>query len=336
MIRTFLLNTFFYIPIWFLKLIFLKKRIPIRGNLFDFQSSVVLSIIPKKDLSIIPDSSIQETRDLINKKRSEYRLSLKAKNTIRRQDHKIDSETNTILREYKPNQIDTDKVILFFHGGGYVLGSIEGHDHMVSYMSENLRTKFYSLEYSLSPENKHPFALGEAINAYEWIISNGYNADKISLCGDSAGAHLAASLVHYLLINGGELPSCQLLIYPMCDPTCSSESYELFYENYLLTKNNMIWFWDKFGNDDSKKNDPTFNLLKIDTNKKFPKTLIVTAGFDPLCDEAEEYAFLLHKNDNNVKQLHYPFMFHGFASMTRLKGAHLAVDDFLKEFRKML
>ena len=98
----------------------------------------------------------------------------------------------------------------------------------------------------------------------------------------------------------------------------------------------MVWFWDKFGNDESKIDDPTFNLLKFDSKKRVPITIIVTAGFDPLCDEAEEYAFLLHQNDNNVKQLHYPSMFHGFASMTRLKAARLATEDFLREYKKIL
>ena len=73
-----------------------------------------------------------------------------------------------------------------------------------------------------------------------------------------------------------------------------------------------------------------------DTTIQQPKTILVTAGFDPLVDEAEEFAFLLHENDNTVIQLHYPSLFHGFASMTRLKSAKLAVDDFLREYKEIL
>jgi acetyl esterase len=80
----------------------------------------------------------------------------------------------------------------------------------------------------------------------------------------------------------------------------------------------------------------TFNLMKYKQEVKLPQTIIVTAGFDPLSDEAENYAFLLHNNGTFVKQLHYPSLFHGFASMTRLKAAKKAVDDFLSEYKKIL
>ena len=76
--------------------------------------------------------------------------------------------------------------------------------------------------------------------------------------------------------------------------------------------------------------------LKFDFEKKLPSTIIVTAGFDPLCDEGEIYAYLLHKGKHNVKQLHYPAMFHGFASVTKLKAAQIAVEDFLREYKKIL
>ena len=98
----------------------------------------------------------------------------------------------------------------------------------------------------------------------------------------------------------------------------------------------MEWFWDKFKNSDNDKNLDTFNLMLLDSNKKLPKTLIVTAGFDPLSDEGEKYAFLLHQNGTFVKQLHYPSLFHGFANMTRLKSARKAVNDFLTAYKEIL
>ena len=82
--------------------------------------------------------------------------------------------------------------------------------------------------------------------------------------------------------------------------------------------------------------DETFNLLSINKKITADHTFIITAGFDPLHDEAEKYASLLHNMNNNVKQLHYPSMFHGFATMTRLKTANRAVNDFLREYKKIL
>ena len=98
----------------------------------------------------------------------------------------------------------------------------------------------------------------------------------------------------------------------------------------------MIWFWDKLINSEDNIDDEYLNLMKVNLENKLPKTIIVTAGFDPLSDEAEKYAYLLHEKGNNVKQLHYPSMFHGFASMTRLNSAKIAVVDFLTEYKKIL
>lgn len=323
-------------PVWLLKLIYLKRRTPIRGRLVDFQSSVILDVMPKAELHKVSDSSIQGVRDSIAKQRLKYRLSLKPKNKVIKKDHFITDRENLLLREYIPKNIEKNKVVLFFHGGGYVLSSVKTHDEMVSFISDNLGAKVFSLDYSLAPENKYPSALNEALFAYEWLISNGYDSEEISLCGDSAGAHLAASLTHYLIANNHSKPQSQLLIYPMCDPSCSSESQTLFEENYLLTKKAMIWFWDKLINSEDNIDDEYLNLMKVNLENKLPKTIIVTAGFDPLSDEAEKYAYLLHEKGNNVKQLHYPSMFHGFASMTRLNSAKIAVVDFLTEYKKIL
>ena len=323
-------------PVWLLKLIYLKRRTPIRGRLVDFQSSVILDLMPKAELHKVSDGSIQSVRDSIAKQRLKYRLSLKPKNKVIKKDHFITDRESLLLREYIPKNIEKNKVVLFFHGGGYVLSSVKTHDEMVSFISDNLGAKVFSLDYSLAPENKYPSALNEALFAYEWLISNGYDSEEISLCGDSAGAHLAASLTHYLIANNHSKPQSQLLIYPMCDPSCSSESYTLFEENYLLTKKAMIWFWDKLINSKDNIDDECLNLMKVNLENKLPKTIIVTAGFDPLSDEAEKYAYLLHEKGNNVKQLHYPSMFHGFASMTRLNSAKIAVVDFLTEYKKIL
>ena len=103
--------------------------------------------------------------------------------------------------------------------------------------------------------------MNEALDSIQWLIENGNSINKISLCGDSAGAHLAASVSHHLAGKDTENVHSQFLIYPMCDPNCSSESIELFKEGYLLTKNAMEWFWDKFKNSDNDKNLDTFNLV---------------------------------------------------------------------------
>ena len=105
----------------------------------------------------------------------------------------------------------------------------------------------------------------------------------------------------------------------MCDPGCNSESHKLFNERYFLTHKAMKWFWEHLKFHDGDMEEDTFNLLKISKKITAYHTFIITAGFDPLHDEAEKYASILHNMGNSVKQLHYPSLFHGFASMTRLK-----------------
>ena len=336
MVRNFLINIFFLIPVWLLKIVFIFNKDIKRKYIFDVQSMALLLLMPKFEIHKISEEEIPEIRELIEERRVMLRIAAKTKKDIKKTDHFIGESENIQIREYVPYKTDNENVILYFHGGGYVLNSIETHDPTVSYFAEKLRTKIYSLEYSLSPEHKFPFALEEAMTALDWLIGKGVAIENISLCGDSAGAHLAASVTHHLADNKRPNVHSQFLIYPMCDPKCNSQSIELFQTGYLLTKEAMIWFWEKFRKTSQDDTNMAFNLMLYTDDMELPKTIIVTAGFDPLSDEAEEYAFKLHENDNYVKQLHYPSLFHGFASMTRLKAAKKAVDDFLKEYKQIL
>ena len=157
----------------------------------------------------------------------------------------------------------------------------------------------------------------------------------ISLCGDSAGAHLAASLSTYRAINKFELPMSQCLIYPMIDPSCNSKSQVDYDSGFFLSQKAMIWFWEQLMYSSENLHDPMFNL-SIDPEVSLPKTLIITAGFDPLSDEGEAYARLLDNIGNEVQQAHYPHLIHGFVNMTALKAAKDATKDLLKTYKNFL
>ena len=239
------------------------------------------------------------------------------------------------MRKYEPYKIKTDKALLFFHGGGYVLGSIETHHNFVASMSIYLGMKIYSLEYSLSPENKFPIALGDAKKAYHRVMQK-YDNKEILLCGDSAGAHLVAGLSYDLSESNIPSPFAQILIYPMVCPSLNYESMELYKENFLLTKSSMQWFWEqlRFSMEDDK--NPRFNLLKQEEAKKLQiKTLVVTAGFDPLHDEGVAYADLLENNGNEVKRLHFKELIHGFVNLTNIRKADastIKIFETMKEY----
>ena len=335
MFNNFLIKLFLLIPVSVLKFILIFHTDIKRKFIFDTQSQFLTYLLPRFDLHKVKDGQIKDVRNKIEKKRLSLKISRTPSKKIIKTDHIINDEQSLLLREYVPYKIDNKNIILFFHGGGYVLSSVNTHDDMVSYFSEKLRTRVFSLDYKLSPENKFPTALNNAITAIEWLKDQGINSENISFCGDSAGAHLAASLTHYLSRSHIKIHS-QFLIYPMCDPGCNSESQELFNDKYFLTHKAMKWFWEHLKFHDGNMEEDTFNLLKISKKITAYHTFIITAGFDPLHDEAEKYASILHNMGNSVKQLHYPSLFHGFASMTRLKTANNAVNDFLREYKKIL
>ena len=334
-----LLKNFFKIPVWILKIIFPLKRLKIRGSKIDFQSYAYINLNPVSTLYKVKDEDLPKIRKIIESYKINSRLSLNPKMPVKTKDHFILSKntgTKMLLREYIPNISSPQKTILFFHGGGWTIDSVETYNDMIKYFSDYLNVRIFSLEYSLAPENKFPCALLEAEDAYNWLIKNKNYSNQISVCGDSAGAHMVASLVYKLLKQDSEMPNSLLMIYPPCDPLFQTESIKLFKDKYFLLNQDLFWFWDKFKDNDENKNDPLFNLLKFDLKKKLPPTILVTAGFDPICDEGNKYAEIVKKQGTNIKVLNYPALFHNFAFMTKLKAAKKAVHDFLDEYKKIV
>tara|TARA_B100001029_G_scaffold164400_1_gene155223 strand:- start:1957 stop:2973 length:1017 start_codon:yes stop_codon:yes gene_type:complete len=331
------LQIFFAIPIWLLRCLTLKKRIFINNQILDFQTSVFLGLQSlQMDSFDDPNNfnSVEEIRDLFSE---DLPLNLKPSMPIKIIDHKLNTEYgDLVIREYCPKKILTKSPILYFHGGGYVMCSIETHDPWLQFFSAEIAGRIFSVDYRLAPENKFPSALNDANLALDWL-SEKYSIPikEISICGDSAGGHLATSLSTYRATNHLELPLSQCLIYPMIDPTCNSKSQRDFAEGYFLTKKTMVWFWKHFMESEENLNDPLFNLT-IGPNVELPKTLIITAGFDPLSDEGEEYARQLHDSGNKVQQVHYPHLIHGFVNMTSLKAAKDATKDLINTYKNYL
>ena len=337
----FFLNIFFILPNCALKVLTLRKEITYKNEVFDYQSMIYISLISWFITKFGFALDMSEFSDEMRKKMANLRIKINnnvaPKKIIHKKDLIIDQKNNLVLRQYSLDSQISDKCVLFFHGGGYAISDIDVYDPVVSFMCEELNTKIFSLEYSLSPENKFPQALKEANIAFEWLRSHGYSKEQIIICGDSAGGHLAASLLHDRSSKDNELPFLQVLIYPMVSPLLDFPSLERLGENFLLTREQMKWFWHYFRAEEANNLDSRFDLLKIDNNNKFnTKTVIITAGFDPLCDEAEAYAAKLNDMGKNVKQIHYPSLFHSFINITRLKTAKLATMDIFREIKRNL
>lgn len=331
------LKFFFKIPVWLLRLLTFQKSIVINNQILDHQTQAFLALQSLQINAFDDPSVFNSPRELREKLIEGLPLSSKPCMPVQCIDHSLSTEFGSLqIREYSPSKLSMSTPILYFHGGGYVLGGIESHDAALQFFSAEMGAKFFSLDYRLAPENKFPSSLQDANLAIEWLAEKlDLTVGDISVCGDSAGGHLASSLSTFRATNNLELPLSQCLIYPMTDPTCNSKSQNDFSDGFFLSQKAMIWFWKQLMDSSKNLTDPAFNLT-VDPNVKLPKTLIITAGFDPLSDEGESYARLLDSSDNEVQQIHYPHLIHGFVNMTALKAAKDATRDLLKTYKNFL
>jgi acetyl esterase len=334
------LKIFFSLPVWLLRCLTFQKSTIINNQILDFQTQVFLKLQSLQANTFDnPNTfnSAQELREELESGRDGLPLNAKPRRSVQTIDHFIPTEFGDLkIREYCPERVLMESPILYFHGGGYVLGSISTHDPWLKFFSAEIGVKIFSLEYRLAPENKFPSSVQDSNLALEWLENKlSLPIKQISLCGDSAGAHLAASLSTYRAVNNLSLPLSQCLIYPMIDPACNSKSQIDFSEGFFLSQKAMTWFWEQLIDSKVNLDDPMFNLT-IDPKAHLPKTLIITAGFDPLSDEGETYARLLDNSGNEVQQIHYPHLIHGFVNMTALKAAKDATKDWLRTYKKFL
>jgi acetyl esterase len=331
------LKFFFSLPVWLLRCITFQKSTIINNQILDFQTQIFLGLQSLQVGNLDDPSSFDSAQEIRDFMIEGLPLSFKPSMPIKIRDHLVPTDFGDLqIREYCPEKIVSSSPILYFHGGGYVLGGIESHDAALQFFAAEIGSKIFSLDYRLAPENKFPSSLQDANLALEWLGKTlNLPISEISLCGDSAGGHLSASLSTYRAINNLELPLSQCLIYPMTDPLSNSKSHVDFASGFLLSQKAMIWFWEQLMNSRENLNDPVFNLT-IDPKVNLPKTLIITAGFDPLSDEGEAYARLLDNTGNEVQQIHYPHLIHGFVNMTALNAAKDATKDLLKTYKKFL
>jgi acetyl esterase len=210
--------------------------------------------------------------------------------------------------------------LVYFHGGGYVIGDLDTHDSLCRAIAKYSDAVVIAVGYRLAPENKFPAAVEDAHAATVWIAENaqklGINARKIAVGGDSAGGTLATVVAMRCRDAGGPELAAQILLYPIADlSTFDTASYLEFAEDYSLRRSAMQWFAGHYlGTADDARNPEASPLLASDPGG-LPLALVVTAEFDPLRDEGEAYAERLRQAGTEVTAIRYPGMIHGFAAM---------------------
>ena len=241
-------------------------------------------------------------------------------------------ETQIPIRIYTPSGQGPFPVLVWFHGGGWVVGDLESADATARFLTAGSNSVVVSVDYRLAPETKFPGPLYDCYAATQWVHDNStllnINANKIAVGGDSAGGNLAAAISLMSRDNNGPSIAFQLLIYPVTERNFQTKSYTDNADGYQLSKDGMIWYWDHYISTESDADNPYAAPMKASDLSGLPPALVITAEYDPLRDEGEAYANRLREYGVKTEYTLYNGMIHGFFGMAAVvdKGKQ-AIDQ---------
>ena len=247
------------------------------------------------------------------------------------------------LRIYRPTGSPNESLpsLVFYHGGGWVLGSLDGVDGLCRTLCQEAQLVVISVDYRLAPEHQFPTGVEDCWAATYWVAENaeslGIDPLKLVVGGDSAGGNLAASVALRARDQAFPQLAGQVLIYPVTDLTQSQPSYESFAEGYLLTRDSMTWFIQQYLPQAIDLKTPEASVLFAESLVGLPPTLLLVAGFDPLRDEGLAYAKRLQEAGVAVIEKNWEGMVHGFINQRDLlPQAREASKWIAQELRRLL
>ncbi len=228
-------------------------------------------------------------------------------------------------RHYRPVDGDGEPMLVFYHGGGQVIGDLETHDDLCRQLCREGGLHVLSVEYRLAPEHKAPAGSDDAFTAFRWALDHaaemGADAGRVAVGGDSAGGNLAALVALRARDEGIRLPAVQLLFYPVTNWSGETRSRTLFARGFFLNSADLRFCNEKFV-DGAQVDaaDPRVSPLLADDLSGLPPAMVLTAGFDPLRDEGRQYADALRAAGVTVDYREFGSLIHGFANFFALGG----------------
>jgi acetyl esterase len=215
---------------------------------------------------------------------------------------------------------DRPALTLYYHGGGWVIGTLDTHDGTCRALAQKSGNAVLSVAYRLAPEHRYPAAADDCYDALVWAAANaeslGVDGSRLAVAGDSAGGNLAAAVAIMTRDRAGPALRHQLLIYPVTDNDFSLASYaENGSGDYYLSTDGMRWFWDHYLGETSAENAPLATVLRTANLSGLAPATVITAEFDPLRDEGIAYAEKLKAAGVAADAATAPGMVHGFFSM---------------------
>ena len=232
-------------------------------------------------------------------------------------------------------------VLVYFHGGGWVLGNIESHEGVCRAVANAAGLIVATVDYRLAPEHRFPAAAEDAYAAAAWAAAHagefGGDPERIAVGGDSAGGNLAAVACLMARDRGGPRLAFQVLIYPITDYNLHNASYRQFAEGFFLTRSEMAWYWEHYVPKLDDRWHPHASPCQAGDLSGLPPALVITAGCDVLRDEGETYARQLQSAGVTVKVSRYDGMIHGFVRRYPFfDQGKAAIDEIARELRTAL
>lgn len=279
---------------------------------------MLLDLIAQQGLPELDEMGVEQARTV----RDKQRLPPGPDAVVR--DHQMTGPGgNVAIREYRPiGATGALGGLVYFHGGGFVLGSLDSHDALCRQLAVDSGCAVISVDYRLAPEHKFPSGVDDAYAATSWVFEHagklGIDGKRIAVGGDSAGGALATAAAIIAKRKGGPKIAFQLLLYPVTDMrTFDTISHAENADGYFLTRASMVWFRDLYFVSPDDRSNPLGSPLAGDADELsgLPPALVITAGFDPLRDEAEAYAHKLQAAGVPCKLTRYDGAIHAFMSM---------------------
>ena len=237
------------------------------------------------------------------------------------------------IRVYWPRENGPLPVLVYYHGGGWVVGNLDTNDSLSRLLANKASAVVVSVDYRLAPEDRFPAAVDDCYAALEWVSRNAdrLNVDpsRIALGGGSAGGNLTAAVALMARDRAGPRLAYQVMFYPATDLLdLSTDSHRDFADGYGLTGEQVEFFRDSYLPEVADRKNPYASPLLAESLEGLPPAIVITAGFDVLRDEGIAYAERLEAAGVPTIRAHYPSMIHGFVSMDRIFGeAEDAIDQ---------
>jgi acetyl esterase len=241
------------------------------------------------------------------------------------------------IRIYQNSTEPNQRVLIYYHGGGFVLYGLNSHDNVCRRLAAMNNCIVVSVDYRLAPEFTFPVAHDDAFKALQWVVANiqqyGGNPKDLFVAGDSAGGNLSACMTHRCKKEGVSLKG-QILIYPWIDGKLTNPSIDRNGEGYILTKEAMFWFQEKYTPRKEDHCNPKVSPCYESSFTGLAPAFILTAQFDPLLDDGFNYYNQLKQAGNQVTYQEYPDLVHGFINLSLVSPQVMTAFDDIAVFMK--